>query len=390
MPEATKLLTIFTRIIDSAKPFSEPVSFGTSSCSITISFSEGPCKCAPTMVCIPVMATLQLEWHGCAVEAFQIKRGTLSFTRKAGSTRERVSLALKPGRFPENDDGAVKVNSFVQSGRERTVEIKLEVELEVPKETPTSMSRSLALIDGSARMDVCLVFPNHHNRKLFASSIALSEISPYWRAQLSTTGFNEDLIQTLDLTDMRDELDTDVELDLNDEHNEPIDTPLPPGVRVLPIHGTPYATYRAFLLWLHTSHLAFAPLPSSFASRELEREARAISTALYPTRPFPCSPCAMYTLAHFLSIPTLARLCLDAYRSSLTLDNAVVELLSSFADLYDDVRKAILDWILEEGQGRWQTLRKSPEVKRWRERITRDGPSDSELEILMRLSGIAD
>lgn len=252
-------------------------------------------------------------------------------------------------------------------------------------------------------MDVCLVFPQERNRRLFASSTALSHISPYWRAQLSTREFNEELLQLLDLTeDSRDE-DSDFE---DFDADEPDDTerssdrtlvteppPIPEGVRAIPIYGTSYTTYRALLTWLYAGSISFAPLTSTFPhpSRQHRRSSISLSLALNPSDPItPCSPKSLYILSHFLSIDELSTIALKAYLSNLDLENVLEELFSRFGEVYEEVREGILSWILEEGKGRWEVLRKGREVREWRERIRKEGISEVDVAILFRLSGIAE
>ncbi|GAA5959602.1 hypothetical protein JCM3765_007213 [Sporobolomyces pararoseus] len=270
------------------------------------------------------------------------------------------------------------------------VTIKLELEVEIEEET-TALTRSLDLLEGRATMDVCLVFPQERNRRLFASSKVLSEMSPYWKAQLSTQGFNE-LLESLDLADdMLDNHEEDSDLENTSEEEEEITSTLPPipgHVRTIPIYGTAYNTYRALFTYIYTSQISFAPLSSTFASESARRAASALSRAFNPSTPTPCSPRSLYILSHFLSIPKISDLALEAYISSLTVDNALSESLSSFAEMYEEVRKGIVTWILDSGEGRWEIIRKSKGAREWKERARKEGITEGELELLFQLSGI--
>ena len=243
-------------------------------------------------------------------------------------------------------------------------------------------------------MDICLVFPQEKGRRLFASSKVLSEISPYWTAQLSTQGFNE-MLESLDLDDDMDGEDSDLENDSVDgeeeEQEQEATTPLPPipcHVRAIPIYGTAYKTYRALLNYLYTSQISFAPLSSTFISPSARRSALTLSRAFDPSPSTPCSPKSLYILSHFLSIPNISDLALDAYISSLTLDNALLELLSTFSETYEEARRRILQWIVESGEGRWEILRSSTRAKEWKARVQKEGITEGDLELLFKLSGI--
>ncbi|GAA6023127.1 hypothetical protein JCM11491_000082 [Sporobolomyces phaffii] len=398
----TQHVTVFAHEIDTSKgPFSRAISLsapGLGSTSFNLSFSERPCQCATTIVCIPIVATLELSWKGFAGgKGLAIRKGSLSFEREAaaGGTgkKDRASIAIEaPGTFPERESGSVKVSSFVTAGRGRIVTAKFELEVE-PEHEATSLTRTLDLIDGRARPDVCLVFPREGGRHLFASAQLLAEASPYWQARLSTAGFNEGLLEALDLSDDEAELDSDLELEDEDNENlgpamKPL--PIPDGVRAIPIYGTAYSTYRALLAYFYTGEISFAPLSNTFPSRACRRSSISLSRALGPSSSLsPVSPKSLYVLSHFLSIPTLSHLALEHYVSTLTLDTAFDEIHSTFVETYDDVRDRVVGWLLEEGKDRWSTLCRSEKATAWRDGIrARGGPTETEMEILFKLSGI--
>jgi len=254
------------------------------------------------------------------------------------------------------------------------------------------------VIDGRTKMDLCLVFPKEKNRRLFASSTVLSEISPYWKTQLSTSGFKEDLLDSLTLDDTGEEEEEEEDGDSSDSDSD-FDSsppsslsPIPAGVRMLPIYGTSYTTYRAFLCWLYTSQLLSAPLSSSFTSRSERHSHLSLISALSPSSRSlsPCSPRSLYILSHFLSIPSLSTLALKAYIDALNPENIMIELFSNFVEKYEEVREEVLRWVLERDKGRWEVLRKSEGMREWKERVRRDGVGEGKLEILLRVSGIQD
>ncbi|GAA5859873.1 hypothetical protein JCM1840_001775 [Sporobolomyces johnsonii] len=225
------------------------------------------------------------------------------------------------------------------------------------------------LLHGPQNLDVCLVFPRE-GRQLWASSKTLAEISPYWKTQLSSSGFCEDIDdkgEPIEMADLFD--DSDNELDNNPSSSPRTladSPPFPSGTRTIPITGTLYKTYRAFLCWLYTGQLKFAPLTSTFlrtsssqvnlpnspsspgpsppSSLLSARRARHSALASLPVLAAPpalslpvVSPKSLYRLAHFLEIPALQSLCLSALRDNLTVDSVPREMLGVFAAVYEEV-----------------------------------------------------
>ncbi|GAA5907792.1 uncharacterized protein JCM6883_001891 [Sporobolomyces salmoneus] len=234
--------------------------------------------------------------------------------------------------------------------------------------------------------DLCLVFPRENRKTLFASSKVLAAASPYWKAQLATKGFNENMLESLGLKDDTDEVDSDLDSDENKDETCKLST-IPTHLRTVPIYGSSYKTYHALLTHLYTSQVNFAPLSSPFPSRSAYLSTVSIFRTLTPSLPPPCSPKSLYILSHFLSIQELSDLALKAYVSSLTLDNALNELFSKFVQTYEEIREEVLKWVCEKD--RWEVLRKKEKAREWRERIRgEEGVSTVELEILLRLTGI--
>lgn len=113
--------------------------------------------------------------------------------------------------------------------------------------------------------------------------------------------------------------------------------------REIVITETAYSTYRAVLLYLHTSHISFAPLSSTLhllhpTSKQSRRQRIEKSLLASPKYPSPVSPKSVYRLAHLLEIPSLLALALDKFKSQLSTANAAEELFSDTSALYDDVR----------------------------------------------------
>ncbi|GAA5952377.1 hypothetical protein JCM21900_003796 [Sporobolomyces salmonicolor] len=389
-----------------------------SSGSWTLSFIEAPVKCAPTMACVPTVATLRMEWSGCE-EGVEVWGGSLRFVRKEkGKGEERADVRVEKGRFPPERDGSIKVARFVPCSKDNTVEVELELEV-VPKEEATAVSRTLELLNDPQSLDLCLVFPRE-GRKLWASSKALAELSPYWKTQLSSSGFREDVDNKEGSSEMEGTSDdSDDELD-NDRSSRPRtladSPPPPPGTRTIPITGTLYNTYRALLCWLYTSQVQFAPLTSAFlrtpaseaaadlpnspspcpaapawpsapllcSARRARHSALSARSLLAPSAPPAVSPKSLYRLAHFLEIPALAALCVSALRDLLTVDNVPHEMLGSLAEVYDEVWDAEVQWARE----RWDQVRDGAGMRVEGERMRTEGATAHEAATLLRLCGI--
>ena len=170
-------------------------------------------------------------------------------------------------------------------------------------------------------------------------------------------------------------------------------------MRVVPIVGTTYRTYRAYLAWLYTGTVAFAPLTSSFqypspssptspsSASSQRRAALAPLRTLHPSRPHPVSPKSLYRLAHFLDTPSLAQQCLAALADALTVDNVAHELFAppQLGEVYDEV------WDVEVGfaEDAWDDVRGSEAMRDAAERMKGEGGAGQhELATLLRLSGI--
>ncbi|GAA5859857.1 hypothetical protein JCM1840_001768 [Sporobolomyces johnsonii] len=359
--------------------------------------------------------TLKLEWSECE-ESVEVQGGTLWFARKRKEGRgERVDRKVEKGRFPPDRDGRLVVSkSSTYSSGEETAEVQLELEvvteeMKATKEEATAASRTLALLDGSQSLDVCLVF-SREGRKLWASSKALAGVSPYWQTQLSSSGFCEDIEDKGKPIDMAGIFDaSDDELDDNPSSSPRTladSPPPPPGTRTISIKGTSYKTYNAFLCWLYTSQLKFAPLTSTFlfassseaglpispsdpapssllSARHARRSALAALSPLYSSFPPAVSPKSLYRLAHFLEIPALQSLCVSGLIDNLTVDNVPREMLGSFAAVYEEVWDVEIQFARE----RWEEVRVGQGMRSEEERMKGEGATGHEVETLLRLYG---
>ncbi|GAA5866991.1 hypothetical protein JCM1840_005933 [Sporobolomyces johnsonii] len=418
MPSQSTLITPLSLTLSSSTRTARKLSLPFppfSSGSWTLSFAEAPVNCAPTMACVPIVATLRLEWSGCE-DGVEVRGGSLRFVRKGkGKGEDRADAGVGKGRFPPERDGSLKVARFVPFSRDNTVEVALELDV-VPKEEATAVSRTLELFNDPQSLDLCLVFPRE-GRKLWASSKALAEVSPYWKTQLSSSGFCEGVDnekEPLEMEGIFDDSDDELDDDLSSGPRTLADSPPPPpGTRTIPITGTTYKTYRALLCWLHTSQLQFAPLTSTFqrppaseepdlpnsppcpaapsspssslvSARQARRSALSALSLLSPSSPPAVSPKSLYRLAHFLEIPALALLCLSALRDKLTVDTVPREMFGSVAEVYDEVWDVEVQWARE----RWDEVRDGEGMRVEGERMRRDGSTAHEAATLLRLCGI--
>ncbi|GAA5885551.1 hypothetical protein JCM6882_007465 [Rhodosporidiobolus microsporus] len=385
-------------------------------------------------------STVKLAWSGCG-EVAPWSRGRLCVAEKEREEgRGKVfDLLLQPdeGSFPSRESGEVEI----RVGRPtRPFEVYLDVDMQ--DEETTSVSRCLALIDQRPIFDVCLTFPPS-TRTLWASSSMLAEASPWWKTTLSAIGFSEGFSRraTHPLSSQFDDSDDEQDDEDEDEDEEdcmplsrlatpppspplspPLDFPafsasssLHAGYRTIPITGTSHSTYRAFLCYLLSGQLSFAPLTSTFLSppttphtlsRKEALDLRAASllpsTRLHPptSSPLPpsVSPKSLFRLAHFLEIPSLAERALSALREGLSADGVAYELFGSGGDeeggrggrplgeVYDQVWEMELAW----ARAHWGEVKASRGMREAAERMRRreEGATAYEVETLLRLAGV--
>ncbi|GJN89133.1 hypothetical protein Rhopal_002107-T1 [Rhodotorula paludigena] len=296
---------------------------------------------------------------------------------------------------------------------------KVVLEVEKPKEPVSATERCMTMIDAPQAIDVCLTFPGD-SRTLFASSAMLAAVSPWWSAYLSTTGFYEDTISVShtpaepawpdsDCSDDDDD-DDDEETRLGVKASVAPDSPppspplrtrplIPRNMRVVPISGTSYRTFRAFLAWTYAGTVHFAPLTSSFLSAssssssnttsatKRRRQALAPLSSLHPSRPTPVSPKSLYRLAHFLDIPSLQSLALSALAERLTVEGVAAELFArpALGEAYDEV----LDYEVDFARENWEEVKVSRAMKEASRRMKVDA-NPYEVETLLRLLDVQD
>ena len=251
------------------------------------------------------------------------------------------------------------------------------------------------------------------NLVLWGNVASLSNASPYFKL-LFDSGFAESSSASSKAPpkkSRRKEVEKDFD-DSDDETDEFVvarnakDSPVNLASQVdLPFHlleidAAAYSTYHAVLCWLHTGHISFAPLRSTFRLQpdpvslrnakfvklqtisshplpafpksvfrlahfpELSdpvalRNAKLIQLQTNQSLPLPASPKSVYRLAHFLKLPDLAKLALANIRSQLTKENIAYEVMGDVALAYEEVGAMELDFAVPE----WAFVKASAAMK---------------------------
>lgn len=235
-------------------------------------------------------------------------------------------------------------------------------------------------IDNYSGNDVLFLFPHPTlpPRQLWSNSRLLRNVSPYYET-LFSSGFSEtatyqvapfpkdivsvessspgtpgrsaaiskekseesmELVQSKREEEEQESEDDYGAIDSDDDNDRYTVSHFP---TTLPIHcivmkEPSYPTFRAFLYYLATNRIAFAPISSSFAGTPTPRDDHAIWSAV----PLPVSPKSIYRLAHKLELPALQKIALTSFASQLSATNALDELFSDVSLVCDDCRKAVL------------------------------------------------
>ncbi|GJN91204.1 hypothetical protein Rhopal_004222-T1 [Rhodotorula paludigena] len=174
--------------------------------------------------------------------------------------------------------------------------------------------------------------------------------------------------------------------DSDDETDELVlDTPARPLVdleqlpeltyRQITVVSSAYTTYRAVIRWLETGYIAFLPLastckprdPSAQRTRRDEVEAT-LKSDPEETPALPVSLKSTYRLAHLLQLDRLEQICLAQLPLSLTHHGAAPELFDNASVLYDEWRKVVIDYVVEN----WNEVTSTTTWVELDERIERD------------------
>ncbi|KAF9785366.1 hypothetical protein BJ322DRAFT_827295 [Thelephora terrestris] len=103
---------------------------------------------------------------------------------------------------------------------------------------------------------------------------------------------------------------------------------------VIKIHDIALITFQAFLMYLYTGHIEFAPYGSKENRRSRSKEIVSLSEDSIP-RP---SPKSIYRLADKYDIPPLKRLALDNIRDGLERCDIVEEVFNKYSSSHEEVR----------------------------------------------------
>ncbi|GJE86650.1 hypothetical protein PsYK624_027310 [Phanerochaete sordida] len=120
--------------------------------------------------------------------------------------------------------------------------------------------------------------------------------------------------------------------DSSSENNIEAEVPGQQG-RIVVLRSFAYPTWKAFIYYLYTGKVVFAPL------RSRKSAVRPPTKAIQMSASAPaCSPKSMYKLADELGISELRDLALKDIQSQLSSDNILAELFSTFTSRYDAIR----------------------------------------------------
>ncbi|GAB1521561.1 hypothetical protein RhiTH_004658 [Rhizoctonia solani] len=295
---------------------------------------------------------------------------------------------------------------------------------------PRSLMASVgSLLDDPIYSDVEFVIPPRRrggkSKKIWASKRLLSGRAEYFQTMFSS-GFAEgaslgaDLVEDdSDYMNAHDDSDEeDAELDditwevtsdagiivrVEDVETAPlipvpsakpqVPAPVVPGPSKTPVvvRDVAYVTYKAFLYYLYTDTIVFAPLKSQFlVSSPSASFAQALQLPIssdgapmnspgigimgrsdsrrgwlknweanYPDRPVPCSAKAIYRLADKLDLEELKARAFTHITKSLSIQSVPFELFSGFSAAFSEIRKVQMDFALQH----WSEIRSSDSMK---------------------------
>lgn len=236
--------------------------------------------------------------------------------------------------------------------------------------------------------NVRLFFPNagEEGAEIWTTSHLLASSSPYLRDLLSSdfaesitlssskrqrrTAAPEQVVQP-PMQPSKNYHDSDDELDDLFLYNFPrslFNLELVPehSFRQITITSTAYTTYFAAIRWLETGSIAFGDLtsecrpldPSAAYTRDeylrgelLGDDASQINQDCKKDPQYPpwcpVSPKSVYRLAHLLHLDHLQQVCLTYIGQNITHPAAARELFDDVSILYDDWRKVLIDFVVE-------------------------------------------
>ncbi|KDQ49463.1 hypothetical protein JAAARDRAFT_200814 [Jaapia argillacea MUCL 33604] len=185
------------------------------------------------------------------------------------------------------------------------------------------------------------------------------------------------------------------------KNSEPIpevpQAPGPSSFKTVYITDASYRTYRALLFYLYTGCIAFAPpkstyeakraaSPDEFMSRDVfnVKNAAVLSTLGHRSIPWVSSK-SLYKLCDKLDLIDLKLACFAHIKASLTPENIMVELNSSFTALHTEIHKMQSEYL----ESHWEEVRKSKSFNKLFQGLLKDhSPSlaDTLVDLFQRLS----
>lgn len=315
---------------------------------------------------------LKWSWdEGCVVtvyERFCLDEPPLGeLTIPAGPARGAIKGEAKI-RHRSEFQFSVQLQAVLESPAALEAQEALRPALDALKIALVRSARQ-SLIDSKTQFhpphDVRIFFPRQ-GKEIWAKSSTLTSLSPYFKTMISS-GFQEGStrISTTSTASTRkwtrDELeetetenggeqafdDSDDETDLHftgagasPPASTSPSTPSHPFHQII-ITQAAFTTFTAAICWLETGYIQFPPLSSTFPplTRGADRlKLISAAAAAEPTLPILASPFSVYRLAHFLELPELQQIALDAIVANLTVENvAVTGFASDVALAYPEV-----------------------------------------------------
>ncbi|EPS98894.1 hypothetical protein FOMPIDRAFT_1125538, partial [Fomitopsis schrenkii] len=130
------------------------------------------------------------------------------------------------------------------------------------------------------------------------------------------------------------------------------------------VTGVAASTWEAFLFYLYTGVIVFAPLTS--AGEEARKAFKARYRSRNPHRPVPCSCKSIYRLAHQLDMADLEDLALKEIDSQLSVRNIVTEIFTKFTSRYDRVKAVEMHFLKQH----WDEIKGSRQVAEMLMKVT--------------------
>ncbi|GJN91219.1 hypothetical protein Rhopal_004237-T1 [Rhodotorula paludigena] len=351
-----------------------------------------------------VAAHLELGWaaHGrCTLlKSVNYAEGLLPLPKADDPHGIYTGLSIPVTKADLDRAEKASLGGFVAATHRRYV---FEVKLEQASLFPTADSHVLARHSTRSPIphDVRLYFPRagEDGAEIWTTAELLSNSSPYLKDLLSSD-FAESVTASSRKRKRRsttmtraasppaemdkDHDDSDDELDelFFDRFPRPLfDVEQTPELSYhqIEVKLTAYTTYLAVIRWLETGYIAFLPLTSTCKPRDpsatrthreevLDSINKQAGSAHDGTGPLEVSLKSTYRLAHLLQLDRLQQLCLAQLPLSLTHHGVAHELCDSASILYDEWRKVLVDYVVEN----WDEVTTTTSWTTMKQRVERD------------------